>query len=881
MMKLITSHQRTDFDGLGAMVAVQKLYPEATMVFPGKLANNVKEFMTLYKDRIPVKHTSELDKSQVSRIIMVDNQLPERTGDLADLFAQEEVKVLIYDHHEEEEEQNQNRIVKSVGATTTILVDKLLRAELEITSFEATLFALAIYEDTGSLIYKSTTALDAQIVAALLNRGADLEIVEEYMDYSLDRKQQKLFNKLLDSIHQISVKGLKIDTFQAEVSEYIPDISLLAQKLNDLHNCDALFVLVKFTDQNKVLVIGRSNQDNINVGEILNHFGGGGHNRAASATMKCEERCDLLIWEQEVLKVAREKINPAVLIKDVMSSPVKTITPDTTMEEAEEIMLRNGWSGLVVCTADELVGIISKRDIDKVRNYDLLHAPVKGYMSREVVTISPEASLKEVQTEIVEHDIGRLPVVDKADDLVGIITRNDLLRLFYGTDDYLKNRQNLYGRSLVQVQEKRSDVTAKLAIVEEEIIDLLRQAGELATELDYELYIVGGFVRDLLLNRINLDLDLVVEGEGIEFAKVLARELKGDLDLYHNFGTAVVDLGDIKLDIATTRVEYYPFTASLPEVESGSIQQDLFRRDFTINALAIQLNPDSFGQLVDYFQGQQDLEAGVIRLLHNFSFYDDPTRIFRAFRFASRYDYQFAPETEDLIKQSIELEVIEELSPNRLFAKLKHGLTDENPVYFLELLADYNLLSYFGPGLKFDKSKKELAYRIEEISDWLADLEITVKFSSWVLYLLVLVDGFTREQIEEFATKFNLSSNLTDYLSFTQEVDRLIAILKEVEQKSEIYDLLEELDLEELLFIVLKDRKVQSKISLFLEELQWVSLEITGQDIINLGYQPGPYFKEVLAEVKAAKLDGKVVDYQEEMDFVQQALAERGLEQDE
>ncbi|AGB40579.1 tRNA nucleotidyltransferase/poly(A) polymerase [Halobacteroides halobius DSM 5150] len=873
-MEIITTHQRTDFDGLAAMVAAQKLYPAAIMVFPGKLANNVKEFMALYKDRIPVKRPREINKSRVNKVIMVDNNLPTRTGALIDLFEESEVEIIIYDHHQDEQIDD-DQIIKSVGATTTILVDKLLAKKIEITPFEATLFALGIYEDTGGLIYKNTTSLDAQVVASLLESRANLEIVEEYIDHSLDRKQQKLFNKLLDSLHQISVKGLKIDTFQAEAKEYIPDISLLTHKLNDLHNCDALFVLVKFTNSNKILVIGRSKSDNINVAQILNYFGGGGHNRAASVTIECEESAELLEWEQEVLKVAREKISPSILVKDIMSTPVKTITADTTMKEADKIMLRNNWSGLVVCKDDELVGIISKRDIDKVRNYDLLHAPVKGYMSTNVITINPDASLKEVQEQIVEHDIGRLPVVNKEDDLVGIITRNDLLKLFYGTDDYLKNRQNLYGRSLVQVQEKRYDVTEELQIVDQSIIDLLKKAGRLADELGYNLYIVGGFVRDLLLERINLDLDLVVEGEGIEFAKTLAHKLNGDLDIYRDFGTAVVDLDNVKLDIATTRIEYYPYTASLPEVEPGSIQQDLFRRDFTINALAIQLNPTAFGQLVDYFNGKKDLEAGVIHLLHNFSLYDDPTRIFRAFRFASRYGYQFYEETERLIKQAIDLDTIEKLSPNRLFGKLKHGLQDENPTSFIRLLVKYDILVYFSDSLVWNQVKEKLVKQVDKIIGWAMKKEQNIEFTPWILYLMTLLEHFTKEEVEKFSKKFNLNSQLKSRIKTSLEIEQIITKLKQAERNSEVYYTLEGLKIEELLFILVKDFSLTEKISLFLEELKEVEIKVSGKDIIDLGYQPGPYFKQILKEVKRAKLDGKIDSTPEEHQFLEKCLQRR------
>ena len=875
-MEIIISHQRTDFDGLAAMVAAKKLHSEAVMVFSGKVTNNVKRYMSLYKDRITVKHASEIDYEKINKIIMVDTRVAARIGPFSDLVAKDEIEVIIYDHHLDRTNtiEDAREMIEPVGATTTILVDEIYSRDIDITSFEATLFALGIYEDTGCLVYESTTSEDARAVGYLLDQEANLEIVEEYIEYSLNRKQQGLFNKLLDSIHQISIKGYEIDIFQTEMEEYIPDVSLLAHKLNELHNADALFVLTKYNE--KLLIIGRSNDDSINVGEVLKYFGGGGHNRAASATIKIDEDRELIVWQEKVLQVVQEKINPAILVEDIMSTPVETIDPDTTMKDADQKMLRHGHSGLVVKNGnDEIIGIISRRDIDKVRNYDLLHAPVKGYMRRNVITMKPDASLKEVQDAIVEHDIGRLPVVNDEDELVGIITRSDLLKLFYGTDDYLKNRQNLYGRSLVQVQERRYDIADKLELVEDRLINLLKKAGRLADKLDFDLYIVGGFPRDLILGQVNYDLDLVLEGDGIEFAQNLAKYLEGDLDIYHEFGTAIVTLEDLKLDIATTRVEYYPQVASLPEVEQGSIQQDLFRRDFTINALAIQLNEASFGQLVDYFSGKEDLEAGLIRLLHNFSLYDDPTRIFRGFRFGSRYNYKFEENTEDLIRHAIELDVIEKLSNDRLFTKLELGLKDENPVSFISLLDEYNILGYFSPHIEWNHETEHLEQNVNKVLDWLHNLNIMTSFEEWVLYLIVLVHGLNEDQIKDFANKFNINKNLFDRLMTSLKADKYINILHEADDNSRIYYLLQGLAIEDMLFLLIKDFSLEEEIRLYLEELQWVDIEVSGDDIMDLGYSPGPLFREVLDEVKKAKLNGKVKNYTEEREYLEEILAKK------
>ncbi|WP_408954594.1 CBS domain-containing protein [Natroniella sp. ANB-PHB2] len=835
--------------------------------------------MSLYKNRIPIKNPSDIDKSQINKVIIVDTRVAFRLGSFSKIVQQDEVEVVIYDHHLNRQNclQDVTEIIEPLGATTTILVEQLRKRKVDLTSFEATLFALGIYEDTGCLVFNSTTARDAKVVAYLLGLGANLEIVEKYIDYSLNRQQQQLFNKLLDSAYKVTSKGFSISFFQAEVEEYIPDISLLAHKLDELHNVDALLVLVKSGD--KVLIIGRSNHESINVAQILNYFGGGGHARAASATIKRNKEQDLIELQQELLNVVKENITPSVLAENIMSSPVKTVTPDTSMGEADKIMLRYGHSGLVVKEDGRLVGIISRRDIDKVRNHNLLHAPVKGYMSTDVVTIEVKTSLKEVQDLIVKHDIGRLPVVDQQGKVIGIITRSDLLKLLYGTDDYIKNRQNLYGRSLVELQEKRYNIDEKLELIEEEVMDLLNSAAELADFLEVDLYLVGGFVRDLLLEQESLDLDLVVEGDGIKFARKLAQKLNGALNVHHEFGTATISLTDnLNLDIATTRVEYYSDIASLPEIEPGSIQQDLFRRDFTINALAIQLNQDSFGQLVDFFDGKVDLEQGFIRLLHNFSLYDDPTRIFRGLRFASRYQYQFETETERLIRQALDLDVVDKLSNNRLISEIQKGLNDVQPLSFIKLLFDYDLFSYLSSDIEWNQTKEELVIELPNVIEWSSSLAVTFNIEKWLLYFAVLTDGLKRNKLKKLANDFNLSSDCLQRLLFNLEVEQVIEQLLVAEKKSRIYFILNELVIEDIILLLAREPKLKEKVKLYLEDLQWIDIEVSGEDIIDLGYQPDPAFKKVLAKVKEAKLDGEVEGYQDERQLLEEYFKKKGVE---
>ncbi|MFO7819842.1 MAG: tRNA nucleotidyltransferase, partial [Halanaerobacter sp.] len=355
----------------------------------------------------------------------------------------------------------------------------------------------------------------------------------------------------------------------------------------------------------------------------------------------------------------------------------------------------------------------------------------------------------------------------------------------------------------------------------------------------------------------------------------LAKELGGELDIYHEFGTAVLSLEDLKLDIATTRVEYYPQVASLPEVEKGSIQQDLFRRDFTINSLAIQLNQSSFAQLVDYFSGKEDLEAGLIRLLHNFSLYDDPTRIFRGFRFASRYNYEFEENTEDLLRHAIKLDVIEKLSHDRLFNKLELGLKDKNPVRFISLLDEYNILEYFSPAIEWNHETESLENNVDKVLDWLHNLDVMISFEEWVLYLIVLVHGLNETEVKDFANQFNINKNLFDRLMTSQKADKYIKILHETKSNSDIYYLLQGLAIEDMLFLLTKDFSLEDKVRLYLEELQWIDVKVSGEDIIDLGYSPGPIFREALDELKEAKLNGEVKNYEEEKEYLEEILAHK------
>jgi tRNA nucleotidyltransferase (CCA-adding enzyme) len=229
----------------------------------------------------------------------------------------------------------------------------------------------------------------------------------------------------------------------------------------------------------------------------------------------------------------------------------------------------------------------------------------------------------------------------------------------------------------------------------QEIKDLIYLASNIATENNMPVYLVGGFVRDLLLEVKNLDLDFVIEGDGIKFAEDLATILKARLIRHRRFGTATIVLNPVrvitsfsrlpivsrgvKIDIATARRETYPRPASLPLVTRGTLEDDLARRDFSVNAMAISITKKDFGKLVDFFCGKDDLQHKKVRILHSLSFIDDPTRMLRAIRFEQRYNFKIEPHTLKLLKVAAAIKMLEKVQPQRLRDELILILKEAHP----------------------------------------------------------------------------------------------------------------------------------------------------------------------------------------------------------
>jgi len=876
-MEVIVSHSNTDFDGLAAMVAAKKLYPDAELVFPGKLCRNVQEFMALHKDTLNVRMVKDIPLQHVSRLILVDTRSRSRIAALQRLVGKPEVDIHIYDHHPAypEDIQGHLEITAMVGATTTILVEQIRSQNIGLNSFEATILALGIYEDTGCLTFSTTTARDAEAVAYLLSQGANLSVVADFIGRPLTESQKSLLNTLILSAEHYLINGVKVLVTKTSIDEFVGGLALLTHKLGEIESLDVIIAVVQMED--RVHMVARSRIDSVNVAEILEEFGGGGHEKAASATIKDVDIDNIVT---ELHRVLREKIKPQDTAATLMSSPVKIVSPTTTIDEARKIMLRYGHSGLPVVDGLQMLGVISRRDLDKAKQHGLGHAPVKGYMTRQVVTINPETPLREIQHLLIENNIGRLPVIDNG-RLVGIVSRTDVLRTLHGKD-YPEKYRTIY---LSDEEGAKARKTIKELMVErlpEHIRDLLGKVSYVACRHNFDVYLIGGFVRDLLLGLENFDVDLVVEGDGVAFARTLAEFMCGRVRVHEKFGTAVVILHDgFKIDVATARTEYYEYPAALPKVETSSLKQDLYRRDFTINAMAIALGKENFGELIDYFGGQRDLEKKVVRILYNLSFVEDPTRIFRAIRFEQRYGFHMDPQTLELAKRAIKDNWLDKLSYDRIREELRHIFKENYPINAINRMNELGLWKFILPEITVDEEIREMVDKLPGINDFVRrKMHYQESFHPWLVYFITMIHKVDDGTAAAICQRLRLTKEETRIVTVTLSNWR--GIMDELAgagdvKMSTVARLLRPLPDEAYAFILAKvdDGRVRRLLEDYLDvrERRWLS--ISGEDLKAWGYKPGPLFREVLDYVEAAKLDGMIQTPEEEAALAKKYLQNR------
>jgi len=763
------------------------------------------------------------------------------------------------------------QVVEEVGATTTLMVELLRQKGIPITPLEATIFALGIYEETGSLTFISTTERDAQAAAYLISLGANLNVVSDFISRELTQEQIAVLNDLIAAAKSYDINKVSLVIAALATAAFVPDLAALAHKIRDRESLDVLFLVVQMGD--KTYIIARSRIPQVNAGLVLGELGGGGHSTAAAAVVK---DMTYLQAKERLIDILKKHIKPGKAASDIMTAPVKTILAGSTIAQANEAMTRFSVNVLPVMSEEKFLGIITREVVQKALFHGLGKQKVEEFMTTGALSATPDMPMSQVEKVMIEEQQRFMPVLDRSGGLIGAITRTDLLRSLH--------EERFAG---VPVPDDAGPHPARniKGLLEERVLPEVRETlkivGEVADEAGFPVYLVGGIVRDLFLRVMNLDIDIVVEGDGITFAGMLVKKLGGRMKTHQKFGTAVVVLPKgLKLDIATARLEYYESPAAMPTVELSSIKKDLYRRDFTINTLAVRLNRKHFGELIDFFGGLRDIKEKTIRILHNLSFIEDPTRVFRAIRFEQRFDFQISKHTLNLIKTSVNMKLFNRLSGERIYAELILMFSEAEPLKALTRMAGLDLLKFIHPGIRITTDVEKLCIGIGETLTWFRLLYLDITIERWFLYFLGLLDRLKDEAVEETLERLAVPRKVRDRVRTARAGCR--DVLYEFYRTpdlapSGVYDLLRPLEGETVLLMMAKAKQEAAKkyVSLYLTRLRNVKVTLSGDDLKNMSIPPGPRYKKILSRLLDAKLDGKVKNREDEIEFVRKMSSAR------
>ncbi len=790
MPKIIVLQEGADLDALSSAYGVMLLYEDAFLLKPNYLSKRASEVLSHFKERFRV-----LDNLPESfDLVLVDSHDYE---EYMQRFGERVGKIYIYDHHPSAPRGFEGK-VDAVGSCTTLIVEELMEKGKDIDGESATILALGIYEDTGMLTYEGTTYRDARAVEWLLQRGLNLKILRNLLSGGISKEHIRLLSKHLVSFESLFLHGKRISLLVLRMEEYRPDLLSLVYELRDIRESSAFFVIVEAGG--KTYLFGRAIRNEFDVSEVLRKLGGGGHEFASAAKFEgvSGERLKGLL--EAMLRGERVPLK----VDEVMSYPPFLLHEDMDANLALlELTQRNFAGAPVIDDKGRLVGIVYKKNLLKAQKHGVV-GKVKDFMVEEFHSLTPEDFVWDAENILSRYGEKLIPVVLEG-RVVGVITRLDLLHAY---------RKHIEG---TKAYERRLPVP-------EELKPMLEKIGNTAQGFGYRVYLVGGVVRDLLMKKSIWDLDLVVEGDAIKLARRLAEEWGVDCHTFPEFGTAHMKIEGYKLEFATTRRETYPHPGSYPVVEWATLREDLLRRDFTINAMALSINPQDFGTLIDYFGGLRDLKDRIIRVLHPMSFVEDPVRILRALRFAGRFDFKLSKSTEKLLRSAVEMGLIKKAPKGRLLNELRLALREEKLLEILKLYKKYQVLGQVIEGFEFKPEIETSLEKLREIISWhkIEFPQENIDYG-WVYFLFLIKD--LKEEIGEIILRDISAPSWVreSYRLIKESLHKVIQTLKTAEKNSEVYLTLKGKPIAFLLILMIYQR---DKVKLYLEKLRHVKVDV-------------------------------------------------------
>lgn len=428
-MFIATTHKNTDFDGLASVIAATILYPKCIGVVPKMTNKNVERFLSTHKTAFKLVLPNEIRHDEVKKLIVVDTDQWQRLDRMDKLAKKEGLEIDLWDHHMTGDgDIKANWSCKErIGATVTLFVREMRKRGIQLSPLDSTVMLIGLYEDTGHLSFPSTTAEDARAAAYLLDNRADLNVAGFFLNPPYEENQKEILFKMMKKTEKRLICGHTIGFNHVILDEKVPNLAAVVNIYRKIVNVDALFVI--FSSDDRHAIIGRSGVENVDIGQILGAFGGGGHGGAGSATVKDSEMSAKEVVEKITTMLAA-KGSESIRISDIMSFPVISVTPETPMSVVQTLMTTHKIRGVMVTEGDDIAGIIVLWDLKKIKKDSQWESPVKAYMARKILSIGPGDAPSVAARLMIENDVGHLPVVQD-NKMIGIVTRTDILTYLY------------------------------------------------------------------------------------------------------------------------------------------------------------------------------------------------------------------------------------------------------------------------------------------------------------------------------------------------------------------------------------------------------------------------------------------------------------------
>lgn len=857
--ELIALPHNADLDHLGAVRCLLLRYPAARILHPVRLKQNAWEYGRRL-DWFKTVKFNDLDFAAVKKIYLAGIGQTRQNPELIEEIARYNPEVTLFSDRTATLPFAHATIACSSLSLTAFLMNQLRDEGLRFSNDDLQLFKHAIVEKTWAGLSAKIKPADSRAFNFLQRQFSQPGRIANNIVLGMREGQTGLYHHMLKNIEDIQPGYWPISLIAVKTTGQVQDIEPVVDAVWSDVAQPAILILLSSGGFTRVWA--RSSLTQIDFAEIFKDFRPSRVRRWVYFHFSGETHEQNRV---HVLDHLKYHIKPDLSAGDIMSASPQCIDWHSSIQSAFDMMLKFNIMSLIVLKDDRFAGVVTRRDLDRALQMNLLAAEIGPYVPTNAPTISPSTPVRVLKNLMVRYNLTRLTVLDN-DRVVGIITTHELLRAL---PDYLPlppdflplaEQTDLPGVAEVEALFKR--------VFSLRIFHLLGKIGRFAEQKNVTVFAVGGFVRDLLLERANFDIDIVVIGDAMPFAAALSNEMGCDHKIFDRFHTARLYLEDLKIDFSSARIEHYSDPGALPQIEFSGLSNDLYRRDFTINALALALNPGHFLELKDFFGGYQDLLNRHIRILHSFSFLEDPTRLFRAIRFAGRFNFSFEADTRRAFELAISREATSKLSMKRIGAEISKCLNEERPQQVVSELFSEGLLQCLSPELNDPsilpgrfKLIRGLVKRFSVLGE-----EIDNEAIYWAGLLSLLEPDHAVTILDAIGTPHNRRQKILEALQAMQTIPMQLNRLDESDHPG-LFAILEELCLETLLALMAYslDKRNARKILYFIGKLRHTGPAVSGKDLIEAGIRPGPHMRRIFSHITALKLAGQQLDKEEEI----------------